>query len=209
MFWTFYLFMGVWHTFLFSQTSNSQMLMNIYLPHFPQNLHCENHLVIWNRAVHGLLVCVRLLLHHGQCYYPENCPCAWLGLEYLPGETVETPCYKWFAPSPVFYMSSCAIGRICCEITNSLIFIILSLLSSVCHRGYFNCTYSPCPAVCTVYSDRHYHTFDGLEYDYHTDCQVYLLKVSSWGLFLLGKVKTQYWFIFFNILEIIGMDKVK
>uniref|UniRef100_A0A3B4BJ50 VWFD domain-containing protein n=1 Tax=Periophthalmus magnuspinnatus TaxID=409849 RepID=A0A3B4BJ50_9GOBI len=84
-----------------------------------------------------------LVLHHGECYYPENCPCAWLGLEYLPGETVETPCYR-----------------------------------CVCHRGYFNCSYSPCPAVCTVYSDRHYHTFDGLEYDYHSDCQVYLIKVS-------------------------------
>uniref|UniRef100_G3PIA3 Otogelin-like n=1 Tax=Gasterosteus aculeatus aculeatus TaxID=481459 RepID=G3PIA3_GASAC len=84
-----------------------------------------------------------LVLHHSKCYYPENCPCAWLGLEYLPGETVETPCYK-----------------------------------CVCHRGYFNCSYSPCPAVCTVYSDRHYHTFDGLEYDYYSDCQVYLLKVS-------------------------------
>ncbi|XP_072291333.1 otogelin-like protein isoform X2 [Eucyclogobius newberryi] len=85
-----------------------------------------------------------LVLHHGQCYYPENCPCAWLGLEYLPGETVETPCYK-----------------------------------CVCHRGYFNCSYSPCPAVCTVYSDRHYHTFDGLEYDYHSDCQVYLIKSTE------------------------------
>ncbi|KAK1887791.1 Otogelin-like protein [Dissostichus eleginoides] len=82
-----------------------------------------------------------LVMHHSECYYPENCPCAWLGLEYLPGENVETPCYK-----------------------------------CVCHRGYFNCSYSPCPAVCTVYSDRHYHTFDGLEYDYHSDCQVYLLK---------------------------------
>lgn len=39
----------------------------------------------------------RLVLHHGQCYFPENCPCTWLGLEYLPGETVETPCYKWYA----------------------------------------------------------------------------------------------------------------
>ncbi|CAB1422352.1 unnamed protein product, partial [Pleuronectes platessa] len=85
-----------------------------------------------------------LVLHHGGCYYPENCPCAWLGLEYLPGETVETPCYK-----------------------------------CVCHRGYFNCSYSPCPAVCTVYSDRHYHTFDGLEYDYYSDCQVYLLKAAG------------------------------
>lgn len=48
---------------------------------------------------------------------------------------------------------------------------------SVCHRGFFNCTYFPCPAVCTIYSDRHYHTFDGLEYDYVSDCQVYLVKV--------------------------------
>ncbi|XP_077424251.1 otogelin-like protein isoform X1 [Vanacampus margaritifer] len=85
-----------------------------------------------------------LVLHRGECYFPENCPCVWLGLEYLPGETVETSCYK-----------------------------------CVCHRGYFNCSYSPCPAVCTVYSDRHYHTFDGLEYDYHSDCQVYLLKSSG------------------------------
>ncbi|XP_036375556.1 otogelin-like protein [Megalops cyprinoides] len=82
-----------------------------------------------------------LVRHNGECYFPENCPCAWLGLEYLPGETVATPCYK-----------------------------------CVCHRGFFNCTYYPCPAVCTVYSDRHYHTFDGLEYDYVSDCQVYLVK---------------------------------
>uniref|UniRef100_A0A3P8UUH2 Otogelin like n=1 Tax=Cynoglossus semilaevis TaxID=244447 RepID=A0A3P8UUH2_CYNSE len=85
-----------------------------------------------------------LLLHHGKCYYPENCPCAWLGLEYLPGETIETLCYK-----------------------------------CVCHRGYFNCSYSQCPSVCTIYSDRHYHTFDGLEYDYYSDCQVYLLKSTG------------------------------
>uniref|UniRef100_A0A671KKB5 Otogelin-like protein n=1 Tax=Sinocyclocheilus anshuiensis TaxID=1608454 RepID=A0A671KKB5_9TELE len=92
-----------------------------------------------------------LVAHNGECYYPENCPCAWLGLEYLPGESVDTPCYR-----------------------------------CVCHRGFFNCTYSPCPAVCTIYSDRHYHTFDGLEYDYVSDCQVYLVKVlpecfQLWG----------------------------
>lgn len=51
--------------------------------------------------------------------------------------------------------------------------------------------------MCTVYSDRHYHTFDGLEYDYHTDCQVYLLKVSTIGFF------------YPNNLEVIGIDKVK
>uniref|UniRef100_A0A8C3NN21 Uncharacterized protein n=1 Tax=Geospiza parvula TaxID=87175 RepID=A0A8C3NN21_GEOPR len=46
----------------------------------------------------------------------------------------------------------------------------------VCRRGVFNCTSYPCPAVCTIYGDRHYYTFDGLEYDYVSDCQTYLLK---------------------------------
>eukprot|EP00079_Xenopus_tropicalis_P034360 XP_017948131.1 PREDICTED: otogelin-like protein [Xenopus tropicalis] len=46
----------------------------------------------------------------------------------------------------------------------------------VCRRGLFNCTSYPCPSVCTVYGDRHYYTFDGLEYDYASDCQVYLVK---------------------------------
>ncbi|MGH0140233.1 UNVERIFIED_CONTAM: hypothetical protein FKN15_070894 [Acipenser sinensis] len=82
-----------------------------------------------------------LVRHKQECYFPESCPCAWLALEYLPGEVVSTPCYK-----------------------------------CVCHRGFFNCTHYPCPSVCTVYSDRHYHTFDGLEYDYVSDCQVYLVK---------------------------------
>ncbi|XP_030335424.1 otogelin-like protein [Strigops habroptila] len=49
----------------------------------------------------------------------------------------------------------------------------------VCRRGIFNCTSYPCPAVCTLYGDRHYHTFDGLEYDYISDCQAYLLKSTD------------------------------
>lgn len=87
---------------------------------------------------------------------------------------------------------TCWAGFVLKSLKFYIFIIILSLLSSVCHRGYFNCTYSPCPAVCTVYSDRHYHTFDGLEYDYHTDCQVYLLKVSSLRLFLIGKANAKY-----------------
>ncbi|XP_069758400.1 otogelin-like protein [Narcine bancroftii] len=46
----------------------------------------------------------------------------------------------------------------------------------ICQRGVFNCTHYPCPATCTIYSDRHYRSFDGLEYDYVSDCQVYLVK---------------------------------
>uniref|UniRef100_A0A8B9SAH4 Otogelin like n=1 Tax=Apteryx owenii TaxID=8824 RepID=A0A8B9SAH4_APTOW len=51
----------------------------------------------------------------------------------------------------------------------------------VCRRGVFNCTSYPCPAVCTIYGDRHYYTFDGLEYDYVSDCQAYLLKKTLRG----------------------------
>ncbi|KFW92853.1 Otogelin-like, partial [Phalacrocorax carbo] len=49
----------------------------------------------------------------------------------------------------------------------------------VCRRGIFNCTSYPCPSVCTIYGDRHYYTFDGLEYDYVSDCQAYLLKSTD------------------------------
>ncbi|NXN87359.1 OTOGL protein, partial [Bombycilla garrulus] len=49
----------------------------------------------------------------------------------------------------------------------------------VCRKGVFNCTSYPCPAVCTIYGDRHYYTFDGLEYDYVSDCQTYLLKSTD------------------------------
>lgn len=151
------------------------------------------------------------MLHHGRCYYPENCPCAWLGLEYLPGETVETPCYKWYHPpsqnSRMSGADSVSLIHDCltvCDwevyyIPNFLVVFFLSLdLPSVCHRGYFNCSYSPCPAVCTVYSDRHYHTFDGLEYDYHTDCQVYLLKVSL--LPPINVISASFFFFFWHAL---------
>uniref|UniRef100_G1KPN8 Otogelin like n=1 Tax=Anolis carolinensis TaxID=28377 RepID=G1KPN8_ANOCA len=58
-----------------------------------------------------------------------------------------------------------------------------------CRRGIFNCTYYPCPAVCTVYGDRHYYTFDGLEYDYVSDCQVYLAKVRISNLSIIVQNK--------------------
>ncbi|KAJ8245393.1 hypothetical protein GJAV_G00270270 [Gymnothorax javanicus] len=112
-----------------------------------------------------------LVRHDGECYFPENCPCAWLGLDYLPGETVATPCYSWYSMG-MTHIESELFGRILVSPEPPSV----STPPSVCHRGFFNCTHYPCPAVCTVYSDRHYHTFDGLEYDYVSDCQVYLVK---------------------------------
>lgn len=62
---------------------------------------------------------------------------------------------------------------------------------SVCRRGIFNCTSYPCPAVCTIYGDRHYYTFDGLEYDYVSDCQAYLLKVGGWFIYFHVEVSVR------------------
>ncbi|KAI5630251.1 otogelin, partial [Silurus asotus] len=49
----------------------------------------------------------------------------------------------------------------------------------VCQHGSFQCEFRPCPSMCTVYGDRHYRTFDGLQFDYIGDCKVYLLKISA------------------------------
>ncbi|MBZ3881922.1 Otogelin-like protein [Sciurus carolinensis] len=59
----------------------------------------------------------------------------------------------------------------------------------VCRRGMFNCTYYPCPAVCTIYGDRHYHSFDGLEYDYISDCQVFLIKANDSDISVIAQNK--------------------
>uniref|UniRef100_H3B7Q1 Otogelin like n=1 Tax=Latimeria chalumnae TaxID=7897 RepID=H3B7Q1_LATCH len=49
----------------------------------------------------------------------------------------------------------------------------------ICQKGAFSCIYYPCPAVCTSYGDRHYHTFDGVEFDFFSDCSTYLVKSTD------------------------------
>ncbi|XP_028291224.1 otogelin isoform X1 [Gouania willdenowi] len=46
----------------------------------------------------------------------------------------------------------------------------------VCQHGTFQCVSWPCASMCSTYGDRHYRTFDGLQFDYVGTCRVHLLK---------------------------------
>ncbi|NXY02078.1 OTOG protein, partial [Pteruthius melanotis] len=57
--------------------------------------------------------------------------------------------------------------------------VISSCHSCICQHGSFQCTFQPCPSMCTAYGDRHYRTFDGLTFDFVGNCKVYLVKGTS------------------------------
>eukprot|EP00076_Gallus_gallus_P021224 XP_015142139.1 otogelin isoform X2 [Gallus gallus] len=144
-----------------------------------------------------------------RCVERNECPCYFQGIDYPPGDNVITSLGKCHCSNGVMNCDtiiahSCPVGQIYINCSNSKVDAELSrertcenqLLNltfsahlpcvsgcvcppGICQHGSFQCTFHPCPSMCTAYGDRHYRTFDGLTYDFVGTCKAYLVKSTS------------------------------
>ena len=68
-----------------------------------------------------------------------------------------------------------------------MIFVVCFSLHSTCTNRRFECTNNVCDAVCSIYGDGHYSTFDEKKFDFSGLCEYTLIEVKK---FCLCEIKT-------------------
>ncbi|KAI3376838.1 hypothetical protein L3Q82_000413 [Scortum barcoo] len=102
----------------------------------------------------------------GGCINETSCPCLHNGQVYQPGQTLTVECNTW-EPSGVLWGFSSEKPEF--EFKPNF-------TRSYCSGRMFVCTTNVCDAVCGIYGDGHYVTFDDKRFDFSGQCEYTLLQ---------------------------------